>query len=261
MAPGVQTEPLKLGLLLFVEGEGGVGQAVKTIREAEKQGWDGICLRGGPRAGAAALQAAAAAATVTERLRLGVEVLPGPTLHPLRLAEDLSMIDIISAGRLEWMLGDSASLNQSDQEEATEIVLKAWAGGPFSHSGRRWSFPSLRCLPTPDQRPSPPIWSAWEGASSEKEGRIGRWFSLDEAFGPAEKEGDLVAVCGRWVPAGVAGGVLRFGPSEGQYADWAALRSGESTPGPKCLYVDLFAGHSVAPSEAIRRGARELFLG
>ena len=258
---GVQNESFKLGLLLEVEGGGGVAEAVERIREAEQQGWDGVCLRGGPQAGAAALQAAAAAATVTERLRLGVEVSPGATLHPLRLAEDLSMIDIISAGRLEWMVAGSAGISRADQEEATQVVQKAWAGEAFSHSGLRWSFPTLRCWPSPEQQPAPPIWSAWRMASSETVADpIGRWFSLEEAAGPSGR-GARIAVCGRWVNARTAGGVLRFGPSAVPYRDWANLEPRALFSRLQWLYVDPIADDSVGSSEPIRRDARASILG
>jgi len=257
----VQNESFKLGLLLEVEGGVGVAEAVERIREAEQQGWDGVCLRGGPQAGAAALQAAAAAATVTERLRLGVEISPGATLHPLRLAEDLSMIDIISAGRLEWMLGDSTSISRADQDEVTQIVLGAWAGKAFAHSGPRWFFPELRCWPPPEQQPAPPIWSAMRRGLSEKLSEpTGCWFRLDEALGP-NGQMDLIAVCGRWVPTGDGGGVLRFGSSAVSYGDWVVSEFGASRPGLEWLYVDLISDHSVGSSEAIRRSARELLLG
>ncbi|MCH2187490.1 LLM class flavin-dependent oxidoreductase [Myxococcota bacterium] len=254
---GVQDKSVKLGLLVDPGGEGGLGQAVQRIREAEQQGWDGVCLLGGPRSVAVALQAAAAAAAVTHRVRLGVEVSPGAALHPLRLAEDLSMIDIISAGRLEWMLGDSASLSRPDQEEATRIVREAWTGQAFSHAGPRWSFPTLRCLPTPEQRPCPSIWSSSVGASGERDpGQVGRWFPLDQISGPDQRNHSF-AVCGRWVRADDGEGDLRFGPSEVPYADWAAFESGKSLPRPEWLYVE---PEGIGPSEPIRLRVRELFL-
>ncbi|MDG2049893.1 MAG: LLM class flavin-dependent oxidoreductase [Myxococcota bacterium] len=256
-ASGVQNEGFKLGLLLTVKGEGGALDAVEMAREAESQGWDGVCFRGGPGAGEAGLLAAAAAATVTERLRLGVEILPGPTLHPLRLAEDLSMVDIASAGRLEWMPGESPILSKSERDEAIEIVLEAWAGKAFSHSGTRWSFPKLTCVPTPEQRPSPPVWCSLGSALLMRgSGRTGCWLSLDQVPEPGEKS-EALAVCGRWVETDSGGAELRFGPSRVPYADWAR----SSLPAPRWLYIEQAAGRPMGPGGPIRQRARTSIVG
>jgi probable F420-dependent oxidoreductase len=117
----------------------------------------------------------AALAQRTQRVRLGTAVLLAPLHHPLRLAEDAAVVDVLSGGRLDLgiapgyrtrefdALGVPKSQRGARTDETIEILRKAWTGQRFSHEGAHFSFPDVEVNPTPIQDPVP----IWIGGSSE----------------------------------------------------------------------------------------------
>ena len=112
---------------------------------------------------------AAAAAQRTSRLKLLIYGNLLPLHQPLRLAEELAMIDCLSGGRL--ISGFARGIPREYQvhhvplaesrarfEEAFEIVTRAWSEDVFSYSGRFWSYQDVAIWPRPVQQPHPPIW-------------------------------------------------------------------------------------------------------
>lgn len=108
----------------------------------------------------------------TRRLRIGTAVTLAGFYHPLRLAEELALLDILSGGRLNWGAGrgfDPTEMRafgvQPDDSaeryrEAVDIVLKAFGDAPVSHQRKNWSFEGIDVLPKPKQKPHPPVWLA-----------------------------------------------------------------------------------------------------
>lgn len=113
----------------------------------------------------------AAFAMLTERIRLGTAVVLLPLHNPLRLAEDLAMVDNLSGGRLECgigrgmattdfeLFGTSLELAQDQLEEGALVLRAAWMNRTFSWEGHRFSFPRpVSVMPPVLQEPHPPIW-------------------------------------------------------------------------------------------------------
>jgi alkanesulfonate monooxygenase SsuD/methylene tetrahydromethanopterin reductase-like flavin-dependent oxidoreductase (luciferase family) len=113
------------------------------------------------------MPALAAAAARTTRIRLGPYVLLGPLHHPLRLAEDAAVVDVLSNGRLDLGIGvgyrpeEFAGLGIEQRRRGTlhgegvEVMLAAWREGPIDHTGRHWRFTGVDVTPKPVQRPIP----------------------------------------------------------------------------------------------------------
>lgn len=112
---------------------------------------------------------AAAAAQRTKRLKLLIYGNLLPLHEPLRLAEELAMLDCLSNGRIisgfargiprEYQVHNVAlSDSRARFEEAYDIVLKAWTEEVFSYQGRFWSYRDVAMWPRPVQSPHPPIW-------------------------------------------------------------------------------------------------------
>lgn len=112
---------------------------------------------------------AAAAAQRTKRLRLLVYGNLLPLHNPLRLAEELSMLDCMSNGRIvsglargiprEYkVFGVPMSDSRARFEEAWEILREAWTEETFSYHGKFWSFEDVAIWPRPVQQPHPPVW-------------------------------------------------------------------------------------------------------
>ena len=114
----------------------------------------------------------AAAAQRSERLRFGPLLYVTPMYHPLRVAEEVVMLDHMSRGRLELGLGRGASpieiaMFDVDPEsapamncEATEVILKALTSDILDHEGKFYRFKNVRIAARPLQQPIPPLWFA-----------------------------------------------------------------------------------------------------
>src|ERR1700743_136625 len=92
-----------------------------------------------------------------------------PLHEPLRLAEELAMLDCLSNGRLisgfargiprEYQV-HNVPLKESRErfEEAFEIVTRAWSEDIFSYEGKFWSYRDVALWPRPVQKGGPEIW-------------------------------------------------------------------------------------------------------
>ena len=118
---------------------------------------------------------AAAAAQRTQRLKLLIYGNLLPLHEPLRLAEELAMLDCMSNGRL--ISGFARGIPREYQvhnvplpdsrprfEEAMDILLRAWQDEIFSYEGRFWTYRDVALWPRPMQRPHPPIWMPITGS-------------------------------------------------------------------------------------------------
>jgi alkanesulfonate monooxygenase SsuD/methylene tetrahydromethanopterin reductase-like flavin-dependent oxidoreductase (luciferase family) len=111
-------------------------------------------------------------ASRTERLRIGMAVSLAPFYHPLRLAEEVALLDVLSGGRVNWgagrgfepeefrAFGVPVEESQERFRECVEIVLAAWKNERLDWSGRYWRFDGVEVLPKPLQQPHPPTWVA-----------------------------------------------------------------------------------------------------
>jgi alkanesulfonate monooxygenase SsuD/methylene tetrahydromethanopterin reductase-like flavin-dependent oxidoreductase (luciferase family) len=105
-----------------------------------------------------------AIAAVTDSLRIQLNLILLPLYNPIRVAEDLAVLDLISAGRLDLVVGlgyraieyEQLGVRKSSRprlmEEAISVLKRAWTGDPFEHNGV-----TARVLPRPAQRPRPKI--------------------------------------------------------------------------------------------------------
>jgi alkanesulfonate monooxygenase SsuD/methylene tetrahydromethanopterin reductase-like flavin-dependent oxidoreductase (luciferase family) len=112
-------------------------------------------------------------------LGLGFPIANNP--HPLRVAEELAMIDVISRGRLEmgfvkgvpYELHPANSLPVRHTErfwEAHDLIMKALTShdGPFSWEGEFFQYRNVNVWPRPYQQPHPPVWISANSVSSAR---------------------------------------------------------------------------------------------
>ncbi len=112
----------------------------------------------------------AAVAARTRRVEILTNIVQLPLHHPLRVAEDALTVDVLSGGR--FRLGVSAGYREQEfagfgvslgerasrMDEGLDILRAAFAGKPFAHEGRYWSFPELQVMPGPIRPGGPGVW-------------------------------------------------------------------------------------------------------
>ncbi len=108
----------------------------------------------------------------TQRLRIGTAVSLAPFYHPLRLAEEVALLDVLSDGRVNWGAGRGFDptehrcfgVGRDDSyprfRENVDIVLQAWTNERLTYRGQFHSFEDVEVLPKPVQQPHPPVWLA-----------------------------------------------------------------------------------------------------
>ena len=117
----------------------------------------------------------------TKQLRLGTGVSVLPVNDPIRLAEDMAELDLISHGRVCFGTGrgyqphEFAGFNipmESTRErfwECLDIIRTAWTQERFSYEGKFYHYQDIALLPRPVQKPTPPIWVAAASPGSAEE--------------------------------------------------------------------------------------------
>ena len=121
-----------------------------------------------------------AIASRTENIRLGygVRLMPRPYNHPVRTAESVAVLDLLSKGRVDMGAGRSATRTELEGfdvdpavtrqmwQEALEHIVGCWTNEEYEFEGEFWRMPRRRVQPKPWQKPHPPLW----GATTSDEG-------------------------------------------------------------------------------------------
>lgn len=160
--------------------------------------FDGNCAYVDP------LTFAAAIAAATKRVSIGFGVIQTSLYHPIRLAEQIALLDHLSKGRLILGLGRGTFFNiyeyqgfgldadeaQARFEEAEEIMRKGWTTeDSFEHHGRFWTLKVPMLRPRPYTKPHPMIFRASSSEGSLRElGRKGRPILLNPQTNEATRQ-------------------------------------------------------------------------
>ena len=108
-------------------------------------------------------------ATRTSRLMLGTDILVAPFYHPVRLAEDVALLDLMSGGRITLgiaigykpdefgLYGAEIEKRGARFEEQLAIMKGLWTEERLDFKGRYYSIEG-RLEPKPLTKPHPPVW-------------------------------------------------------------------------------------------------------
>ena len=207
---------------------------------------------------------AGAAAARTTTMRFSTDICLLPFRNPIRLAEDLAVLDNLSNGRMELGVGMGYAAHEfaafgipvsrrvSLTEEALAVLRLAWSGERFSFEGKRYRFDDLRVTPDPVQDGGPPLWiAATSRAGAERAARFGTNLL---------PQGPAPAVLDPWREAVTAAGSdpdqRRVGLIRGVFVtddpdqEWAPV--GEAERYRRQVYVDLIRD-SADHQAAVRR--------
>ncbi len=122
----------------------------------------------------------------THTLRLGIAIVLLPLSHPVRIAEEIATLDVLSNGRAEFGIGRGSipthfsgfGVAQAESRdrmlEALEIIRQAWTNERLSFQGKFFNIENLSIVPKPVQHPHPPIRAAANSEDTfELMGRLG----------------------------------------------------------------------------------------
>src|SRR6202045_4192289 len=140
------------------------------------------------------LPVAAAIAARPDRIRRASGVLLMPFHNPIRLAEDVASVDVISGGRFELGVGigfkreEFTGFGVSSKErgartdQSLEIIRRALAGETITFKSEFFDFQNIKVTPEPIQKPHPPIWlGGFTPAALRRAARFGDGFTVPGA--------------------------------------------------------------------------------
>ena len=114
----------------------------------------------------------AAASQRTKNIRLGHGIIQLPSNHPARVAEKVACLDLVSNGRVEFGMGEGASITELGPfdrdletkrevwEDAVRCIMPMFTKEGWEYDGPYFKFPLRNVLPKPVQKPHPPLWVA-----------------------------------------------------------------------------------------------------
>jgi alkanesulfonate monooxygenase SsuD/methylene tetrahydromethanopterin reductase-like flavin-dependent oxidoreductase (luciferase family) len=160
---------------------------------------------------------ASAMAARTEQLHISIAAALLAFYDPIRLAEDMTVLDIISKGRLSYVMGLGYRPEEFEMygvdwkrrgqiaEEKLQVLLKAKTGEPFEHEGRR-----VQVTPPPVTPGGPAVmWGGGSIAAAKRAGRYGLGF-----FAQSDKPGMLEAYEESCREHGFEPGMAQLPPSD-----------------------------------------------
>ena len=182
-------------------------EAIEEIRLADTLGFQTVWVvehhfRDGRSASPCNEVILGALSQITSNIRLGfgVVLMPPGFQHPVRVAEKVATVDVLSRGRVEWGTGRSTPNEQlafhvpaDDRSremwrEGIEFVLAAWREHQLEWKSANIDFPPRIVCPKPYQDPHPPIWQAAAGEQSAyNAGKLGLGLLSFALMQPVEK--------------------------------------------------------------------------
>lgn len=181
----------------------------ELARDAEQAGWDGVFVwddvAGQEEELADPWISLAAAAMLTQRVRLGALITPLPRRRPWKFARETASLDQLSNGRLVVGVGVGGGQDQfgdlGDEpnqrtrgamlDEGLAVVTGLWSGEEFAFAGQHYQIKPAIFRPTPVQQPRIPIWVAGTWPHKRPLARMARWDGMFPLFwgmdDPAER--------------------------------------------------------------------------
>jgi probable F420-dependent oxidoreductase len=181
---------LKFGIIP-IEGGQFYREALEEVVRAEELGFDSVWME--EHHGVkdhywpSPLTVLAGFATRTSRVLLGTDILVMPFYHPVRLAEDVALLDVISGGR--FILGTAIGYKPDEFalygtplekrgarfEEGLKLMRTLWTEEPATFKGQYYQLENSRIEPKPFTKPHPPVWiGGWGKLTLKRAATLGQ---------------------------------------------------------------------------------------
>ena len=172
----------------------------ELVRAAEL-GWDGVCVNEHHQNAYGTMPSPnIIAAMLVHRIKTAKIAIIGNALplhdDPLRVAEEIAMLDVISGGRIisgfvrgTGMEYYSYNVNPAHSRErfyeAHDLIIEAWTKpGPFRFEGKHYNYRYVNPWPRPLQKPHPPIWLPGTGSLETVEFAAEKRYPFMMVFSP-----------------------------------------------------------------------------
>lgn len=158
-----------------VKGHALYNRYFDEIERADKLGWDSVIVNEHHQNAYGTMPSPnIMAAVLTQRVKRAKIGIVGNALplhdDPLRVAEEIAMLDVISGGRIisgfvrgtgmeYYSYNLNPTLSRERMNEAHDLIVQAWTRpGPFAFEGEHYNYRYVNIWPRPIQQPHPPIW-------------------------------------------------------------------------------------------------------
>lgn len=186
-----------------VKGHDMYEEYLEQLISAEELGFDGICVNEHHQTAYGQMPSpnvmASALIQHTKRVKIGIMGNAIPLRdHPLRVAEEVAMLDVMSKGRVisGFVRGigpeyHTFQMNPNESRErffeAHDLIKKAWSqDGPFEWYGKHFKLNYVNPWPRPYQQPHPPIWTPSQGSSETVAWSAQNHYTFLQTFSPVE---------------------------------------------------------------------------
>lgn len=198
----------------------------EKARRVEANGYDVFLVADHLTNPLPAIPVLASAAFATATIRLGCTVFANDFKHPVVLAKETAMLDILSEGRFEFGIGagwlkdeyeragipfDPPGVRISRMEEGLRVIRGLWCDAPFSFAGEHYAVTDLEGTPKPMQRPGPPVFI---GGTGKRMLRV------------AGREADIVGLLPKTLPYGGHDWASSTVESLGERLEWVREGAG-----------------------------------
>ena len=180
------------------------GEALEQIEYAEELGFDSVWIaeHHSSRYGIcpSLMPMVTYVAARTKRIRIGTGVSVLPFHNPILLAEESSMMDVLSDGRLEFGVGRGSAdyefgnfkidfeSRDARFQEALDVILGLWTTPEFTYHGEFYQVDGLTLAPTPLQRPHPPVFLAVSRTPASVDVAVSRDLPILTSFSTPEAD-------------------------------------------------------------------------
>lgn len=186
-------------------GRGLYHRYIDELVQAETLGWDGVCVNEHHQNVYGTMPSpniiAAMLVQRTSRCRIGIigNALPLYS-NPLRIAEEIAMLDVISGGRIisgfvrgtgmeYYSLGANPYHSRERFYEAHDLIIQAWTRpGPFPFVGKHYRYRYVNPWPRPLQQPHPPVWLPGTGSTETVAFAAERRYPFMMVYSPVEHQ-------------------------------------------------------------------------
>ena len=201
----------------------------------------------------------------TQHLRIGMAVTLASFYHPLRIAEEVALLDVLSGGRVNWGAGRGFDRTEYDAFEVTEeesyprfrehvdIVRQAWTSERLTYHGTYWDFDDVEVLPSPFSNPIRPCGSRHGSSPDAVEwcARQGYTILMD----PHSSHAEIGRKRRLYEDAPDAGGPLHGGPGHPAWPGCWRWRPPTRRPRTSPGEASWTAGPTRRPRQAVDRAA------